>query len=31
MEIPKRIRNPIKKTKVSEPATALQNEEREGK
>ncbi|KAL0148202.1 hypothetical protein M9458_056523 [Cirrhinus mrigala] len=30
MEIPKRIRYPIKKTKVSEPATALQNEEREG-
>ncbi|KAL1276785.1 hypothetical protein QQF64_036408 [Cirrhinus molitorella] len=29
MEIPKRIRYPIKKTKVSEPATALQNEERE--
>ncbi|XP_042590576.1 uncharacterized protein LOC109068605 [Cyprinus carpio] len=30
MEIPKRIRNPIKKRKVSEPVTALQNEEQEG-
>ncbi|GAA6080034.1 uncharacterized protein LOC109068605 [Tachysurus ichikawai] len=30
MEIPKRIRNPIKKTKVRGPATALQNEKQEG-
>lgn len=31
MEMPKRMRNQLKKTRVSEPATALQNEEKEGK